>query len=79
MIIESLSNYTYLVLIIANFIYLYAYGFKPIYYHPQLILYNLLFFLMLSIAIFFKISYHLYRWFIKNDGDVKTNTKEKIK
>lgn len=56
----------YILLIIANFIYLYAYGFKPIVYHPRLILYNFILFLIVGIVVFFKVSYHLYYWFRKN-------------
>lgn len=68
----------YLLLIAANLIYLYIHGFKPIRYHPKLIVYNFLFFLLVAIVIFFKASYHLHRWFVKGEGDMREKAKVKL-
>ena len=68
----------YLLLILANLVYLCIHGFKPLQYHPKLILYNILFFLLVGLVIFFKVSYHLYEWFVKGEGDVREKTKMKL-
>jgi hypothetical protein len=68
----------YLLLIAANLVYLCIHGFKPIQYHPKLILYNFLFFVLVATVVFFKVSYHLYRWFVKDEGDVREKTKIKL-
>lgn len=68
----------YLLLILANFLYLYVHGFKPLQYHPKLVLYNVLFFLLVGLVIFFKASYHLHRWFVKGEGDMREKTKIKL-
>jgi hypothetical protein len=73
-----LDHIPYILLITANLIYLCVHGFKPLRYHPKLFLYNFLLFLLVGVVIFFKASYHLYRWFKKGDGDVRQKTKIKI-
>lgn len=75
---DWLKNLPYILLIIANFTYLYFYGFKPLQYHPKLILYNFLIFLLIGVILFFKVSYHLYQWFVKGEEDTRQKTKEKI-
>jgi hypothetical protein len=69
----------YLLLIAANAIYLAIHGLKPIQYHPKLILYNFLFFLLVGLVLFFKLSYHLYQWFVKDEGDMRQKAKAKLK
>ena len=66
-------------MIAANFVYYFAFGFKPLTKSPKLIMYNFLFFLLIAVAIFFKTSYHLYEWFVKNKGDQKQKTTVMIK
>ena len=68
----------YLLLIVANAIYLAIHGLKPIHYHPKLILYNFLFFLLVGLVLFFKLSYHLYQWFVKDEGDMRQKAKAKL-
>jgi hypothetical protein len=42
------------------------------------VLYNVLFFLLVGIVIFFKASYHLHQWFVKGEGDMREKTKIKL-
>ena len=69
----------YLLLIAVNAIYLAIHGLKPIQYRPKLILYNFLFFLLVGLVVFFKLSYHLYQWFVKDEGDMRQKAKAKLK
>lgn len=62
---DWLKNLPYILLIVANFMYLFLYGFKPLQYHPKLVMYNFLIFLLIGVILFFKVSYHLYQWFVK--------------
>jgi len=64
-----------ILLIGGNLIYLYAHGFEPLRYHPRLFLYNFLIFLIIGIIIFFKVSYHMHKWFVLNEGDTKQKAK----
>ena len=68
----------YLLLIAANLIYLHAHGFKPIYYHPRLLLYNLAFFLLLALPIFFKLSALLHRSFAKGEGGLREQARLRL-
>ena len=77
-IMSVVKHIPYLLLIAANLVYLCIHGFKPILYHPKLVVYNFLFFLLVSIVVFFKASYHLHRWFVKGEGGVREKAKIKL-
>ena len=68
---KIISKLPYVLLIIANFIYIYANGLKPIGAYPKLIMYNVLFFVIVGIVIVIKVNLLLHSWFIKEEGDVK--------
>jgi len=72
------SHLPYLLLIMANLFYLYVHGFKPLKYHPRLFIYNFALFFIIAIVVFFKVSYHLHRWFVLNEGDTKSKTKKAL-
>lgn len=72
---KIISKLPYVLLIIANFIYIYANGLKPIGAYPKLVMYNFLFFLIVGIVIVIKVNLLFHSWFIKEDGEVKKKTK----
>lgn len=79
-VLEKLKTYLPALLLLgANLLYLAIYGFAPLKYHPKLVLYNFLLFLIVGIVIFFKVSYHLYRGFKLREGDMHSKTKQQIK
>ena len=61
---KVLSYLPYVLLIIANFVYLLANGLKPIGAHPKLIMYNIIFFIVVGIVIMIKVNLLLHSWFI---------------
>ncbi len=61
----------YVFLLLANVVYIYANGLKPIGSYPELFLYNLLFFILVGAVIIIKLNLLLHSWFIKEEGDVK--------
>jgi len=68
----------HILIILANVVYMYANGFKPLSSHPKLILYNILFFLIIGAIIMIKVNLLLHSWFVKEEGDVKQKTKVAI-
>lgn len=54
----------YVLLVLANFLYIYANGFGPIGSHPELILYNIMFFLMIGVIVIIKVNLLLHSWFV---------------
>lgn len=62
---KVLFSLPYILLILANFIYIYANGMKPIGEDPELILYNILLFLLVGGVVMLHINYLLYQWFVK--------------
>ena len=61
---EIKKHIPYLLLIAVNLIYLYVHGISPLEYSPKLFLYNFIIFLFIGVVVFFKVSYHLYQWFV---------------
>jgi len=55
----------YILLLLANLVYLYANGFKPIGTYPELFVYNLVFFIVIGIVIIIKLNLLLHSWFVK--------------
>ena len=72
------SYLPYILLLLANFIYIYANGLKPIGHYPKLFVYNVILFIVIGIVIMIKINLLLHSWFIKEEGDVKQKTKAAI-
>ena len=58
-----------------NLLYLWAFGWGPIQDHPQLILINLVLFLVVGLAVFLAASYYLHRWFILRKDGVHSQAK----
>jgi hypothetical protein len=77
--IKKLITYLpYGLLLLANFIYIYANGLKPLGSYPELYLYNFLLFFVVGIVIMIKANLLLHSWFVKEEGDVKGKTKKGI-
>jgi hypothetical protein len=55
----------YILLLLANLVYLYANGFEPIGTYPELFVYNLVFFIVIGIVIIIKLNLLLHSWFVK--------------
>lgn len=54
----------YVLLLMANVMYWLANGYKPIFYYPELFLYNVLLLFIVGLVIFIKLNLLLYSWFV---------------
>jgi hypothetical protein len=57
-----------ILLLLANCLYIYANGSKPLWYYPKLWIYNMLLMAIIGIFVFFKFSYLMHKWFAKGEG-----------